>query len=161
MSALQRTTQKCHIPKVSENRRWYKERASSSVVHQCAYMWLLMSVQPSRGQCYTSHCITHSWGGLGPHLPAFFKAPYILHYNWIQERFAEKKKKKKWNHRCAAFISCSYRNSSSLTYRISLAELGTWLTPPTTRRRSLMMMEEVEHRGKFMGANLSHFFFCG
>lgn len=37
----------------------------------------------------------------------------------------------------------------------------TWLTPPTTRRRSLMMMEEVEHRGKVMGANLSHFFFWG
>lgn len=37
----------------------------------------------------------------------------------------------------------------------------TWLTPPTTRRRSLMMMEEVEHRGKVMGANLSHFFLWG
>lgn len=24
-----------------------------------------------------------------------------------------------------------------------------------------MTMEEVEHRGKFIGASLSHFFFCG
>lgn len=35
----------------------------------------------------------------------------------------------------------------------------TWLTPPTTRRRSLMTIKEVEHLGKFIGANLSHFFF--
>lgn len=37
----------------------------------------------------------------------------------------------------------------------------TWLTPPTTRRRSLMTIEDVEHRGKAMGASLSHFFFWG
>lgn len=54
-----------------------------------------------------------------------------------------------------------YSTSSSLTNRISWAELGTWLTPPTTRRRSLITMEEAEHRGKVIGASLSHFFLSG
>lgn len=37
----------------------------------------------------------------------------------------------------------------------------TWFTPPTTRRRSLMTMKDVEHRGNAIGDRLSHFFFWG
>ena len=46
-------------------------------------------------------------------------------------------------------------------YMRNMEHKCTWLTPPTTSRRSLMMMEEVEHLGKVMGANLSHFFLWG
>lgn len=37
----------------------------------------------------------------------------------------------------------------------------TWLTPPTTRSRSLMTMEDAEHRGNVIEANGSHFFLRG
>lgn len=60
MYALQRTTQKCHILKVSRNIIQYKERASSSIVHVCASMWVSVSIKPSRGQCYPLHYTTKS-----------------------------------------------------------------------------------------------------
>lgn len=67
---------------------WYKERASSSIVHVYAYMWFSVSVEPSRGQC----CLLHDTRTSGtftqtPSLSVFSMLYYIFHYSLIQGGF--------------------------------------------------------------------------
>lgn len=127
-------------------------------MHVCAYMWGSQSHHSPAGGSVICYITLESRTCTSISL-SVFDAAYVLHYHLIQEGCTEKEEAESLIC-CIHVVSVTtdYRYSSSFTYRISCAELGTWLTPPTTRRRSLITMEEAEHRGKVMGANLSHFF---
>lgn len=112
---------------------------------------------PSRGRCRPLPCISKGGDFHSDAISALFFVHAYKMYNALQSDWGVLYRAVE-SPNLLRSIPAGYRYSSSFTYRISWAELGTWLTPPTTRRRSLMTMEDVEHRGKFMGANLSHFF---
>lgn len=93
--------QKYHTLKVSRILTEYKERASSSIVHVCACMWVSLFVLPSRGQCYLLDHVSKSGTFPLGSMSWFVQCLYILLHDLIQDGCS---KKRKWNYWCAAVI---------------------------------------------------------